>query len=82
MANHGVMVVGATVAQVFDELYYFERAAELLLTCYASGKPLRFMPDAVAELTKRQWLEYPGFAADHLHAVKEILDTEEPDYRR
>ena len=23
MANHGVMVVGATVAEVFDELYYF-----------------------------------------------------------
>jgi ribulose-5-phosphate 4-epimerase/fuculose-1-phosphate aldolase len=82
MANHGVMVVGKTVAEVFDELYYFERAAELLLTCYASGKPLRFMSDAVAELTKRQWLEYTGFAADHLNAVKEILDAQEPDYRR
>jgi ribulose-5-phosphate 4-epimerase/fuculose-1-phosphate aldolase len=82
MANHGVMVVGATVAEAFDELYYFERAAELLLTCYASGKPLRLMSDAAAELTKRQWLEYPGFAVDHLNAIKEILDAEEPDYRR
>ena len=82
MANHGVMVVGETVAEVFDELYYFERAAELLLTCYASGKPLRVLPDAVAELTKQQWLKYTGFAADHLHAVREILDTQEPDYRR
>jgi ribulose-5-phosphate 4-epimerase/fuculose-1-phosphate aldolase len=82
MANHGVMVVGATVAEAFDELYYFERAAELLLTCYATGKPLRFMSDAVAELTKRQWLEYTGFAADHLNAVQEILDAQEPDYRR
>jgi ribulose-5-phosphate 4-epimerase/fuculose-1-phosphate aldolase len=82
MANHGVMVVGTTVAAAFDELYYFERAAELLLTCYASGKPLRFMPEAVAELTRRQWQEYTGFAADHLNAVKEILDAEEPEYRR
>ena len=82
MANHGVMVVGATIAETFDELYYFERAAELLLTCYASGKPLRFMPDSVAELTKRQWLEYTGFPTDHLNAVKEILDKEEPEYRR
>src|SRR5205807_3777486 len=81
MANHGVMVVGSTIAEVFDELYYFERAAELLLTCYASGKPLRFMSDSVAELTKRQWLEYPGFAADHLNAVKQILAEQEPDYR-
>jgi ribulose-5-phosphate 4-epimerase/fuculose-1-phosphate aldolase len=82
MANHGVMVVGASVAEAFDELYYFERAAETLLTCYSTGKPLRFMPPATAELTKRQWLEYTGFPADHLNAVKEILDREEPDYRR
>jgi ribulose-5-phosphate 4-epimerase/fuculose-1-phosphate aldolase len=82
MANHGVLVIGATVAEAFDELYYFERAAEVLLTCYASGKPLRFMSDSVAELTQRQWLEYTGFPADHLNAVKQILDTREPDYRR
>jgi hypothetical protein len=40
------------------------------------------MSDSVAELTKRQWLEYTGFPTDHLNAVKEILDTREPDYRR
>src|SRR5882762_675570 len=82
MANHGVLVIGATVAEAFAELYYFERAAEMLLTCYASGKPLRFMSDSVAELTKRQWLEYTGFPGDHLNAVKEILNAQEPDYRR
>jgi ribulose-5-phosphate 4-epimerase/fuculose-1-phosphate aldolase len=82
MANHGVLVVGATVAETFDALYYFERAAETLLTCYGTGKPLRFMPESIAELTQRQWLEYSGFADDHLKAVKEILDREEPEYRR
>jgi len=54
----------------------------MLLTCYASGKPLRFMSDLVAELTKRPWLEYTRFPADHLNAVKEILNTQDPDYRR
>jgi ribulose-5-phosphate 4-epimerase/fuculose-1-phosphate aldolase len=82
MANHGVLVVGATVAAAFDELYYFERAAEMLLTCYATGKPLRLMPPATAELTRRQWLEYSGFPGDHLRAVQQILDQEEPDYRQ
>jgi ribulose-5-phosphate 4-epimerase/fuculose-1-phosphate aldolase len=81
MANHGVLVVGPTIAQAFDELYYFERAAEMLLTCYASGRPLRVMPDEVAALTQRQWLEYTAFASDHLNAVKSILDREEPEYR-
>lgn len=82
MANHGVMVVAPTVADAFDELYYFERAAETLLTCYATGKPIRLMPAHVAELTRRQWQDYTGFAADHLKAIKQILDEEEPDYRR
>jgi ribulose-5-phosphate 4-epimerase/fuculose-1-phosphate aldolase len=81
MANHGVLVVGATVAAAFDELYYFERAAEMLLTCYSTGKPLRIMPDAIADLTQRQWREYTRFATDHLNAVQEILDREEPEYR-
>jgi len=81
MANHGVIVVAASVADAFDELYYFEKAAQMLLTCYSTGKALRYMSDAVAELTKRQWLEYTGFATDHLHAVQEILDKEEPEYR-
>ena len=82
MANHGVLVIGASVAEAFDELFYFEHAARTLITCYSTGQPLRILSDAVAEATRRQWLEYQGFARDHLNAVKEILDAEEPDYRR
>jgi ribulose-5-phosphate 4-epimerase/fuculose-1-phosphate aldolase len=81
MANHGVLVIGPTVADAFDELYYFERAAETLLTCYAAGRPLRVMPDEVARLTEQQWRGYGRFAADHLDNVKAILDAEEPGYR-
>ena len=82
MANHGVLVIGATVADAFDELFYFERAAERLITCYSTGQPLRILSDSVAEVTQRQWLECEGFARAHLNAVKEILDAQEPDYRR
>jgi ribulose-5-phosphate 4-epimerase/fuculose-1-phosphate aldolase len=82
LANHGVLVIGPSVAAAFDELYYFERAAETLMICYATGKPLRILPDAVAALTERQWRDYAGFADAHLENVKAILDDEEPDYRR
>ena len=82
MANHGVLAIGPTVADAFDELYYFERAAETLLTCYATGRALRIMPDDVARLTESQWRAYDGFAAAHLANVKAILDAEEPDYRQ
>jgi ribulose-5-phosphate 4-epimerase/fuculose-1-phosphate aldolase len=82
MANHGVLVIGPSAAEAFDELYYFERAAETLLTCYATGRELRIMPDDIARLTERQWRGYDGFATAHLDNVKAILDAEEPDYRR
>jgi ribulose-5-phosphate 4-epimerase/fuculose-1-phosphate aldolase len=81
MANHGVLAIGATVAEAFDELYYFERAAETLITCYGTGRTLRVMPDEIARLTERQWRGYERFAADHLDNVKAILDAEEPGYR-
>jgi len=81
MGNHGILITGATVAQAFDELCYFERAAETLMTCYASNRPLRIAPDAVAQTTAQQWLDYPHLADDHLAEVKAILDREAPDYR-
>jgi len=81
MGNHGVLVTGPTIAQAFDEMYYFERAAETLMICYASDRPLRIAPDAVAQTTAQQWLDYPNFAEDHLAEVKAILDREAPDYK-
>ena len=81
MGNHGVMVVAPTIAQAFDEMYYLERACETLVTCYATGRPLRIASANVATLTAQQWVEYPQLAEDHLAEVKAILDAEEPDFR-
>lgn len=81
MANHGVLVASPTVAAAFDALYYFERAAETLLTCYATGKKLRIMSDEFAALTELQWRDYGQLSIDHLDNVKAILDVEEPAYR-
>jgi ribulose-5-phosphate 4-epimerase/fuculose-1-phosphate aldolase len=81
MGNHGVLVVGETVARAFDNLYYFERAAQTVITAYQTGKPLRIASDAVAEKTARQWEDYREFADRHFSALKGILEREEPDYR-
>jgi ribulose-5-phosphate 4-epimerase/fuculose-1-phosphate aldolase len=83
MGNHGVMVVGPTVAETFDELYYLERACETLITAYMTGKELRIVSDDVARKTMQQWMEYPAkFAQRHFDALKDILDEEEPAYRQ
>lgn len=81
MANHGALVIGPSVAQAFDEFYYFERAAETLLTCYATGKPLRIVSDEIAALTEQQWRDYGQLALDHFDEIKAILDAEDPSYR-
>ncbi|MBU3000880.1 class II aldolase and adducin N-terminal domain-containing protein [Roseovarius nubinhibens] len=80
MGNHGVLIAAPTVAQAMDEMYYFEKACETVLIAYASGRPLRIVPDQVAETTAQQWAEYVQLGIDHLSEVRAILDSEEPDY--
>ena len=81
MGQHGILVVGASVAQCFDDIYYFERAAETYITALSTGAELNVATDEVAEKTARQWEDYPGFADKHLAAIRDILDLQEPEYR-
>ncbi len=82
MGNHGVMVVGSSVAQAFDELYYLEKAAELQVLALSTGRPLSLIPDQVAEITCAQWQAYPTrFSELHLNELMAILDAEEPSYK-
>jgi ribulose-5-phosphate 4-epimerase/fuculose-1-phosphate aldolase len=80
MGNHGVLIIGATVAEAFNRLYYFERAAETYIRALQTGQPLRVLPDEIAEKTARDWESYPGFAEAHLRELRAILDVEDPGY--
>jgi ribulose-5-phosphate 4-epimerase/fuculose-1-phosphate aldolase len=80
MGNHGVLVIGQTVAEAFNRLYYFERAAETYIRALQTGRPLRIMPDAIAEKTAQDWEGYTDFAAAHLAELRAILDAEGSDY--
>ncbi|MEM1427874.1 MAG: class II aldolase and adducin N-terminal domain-containing protein [Pseudomonadota bacterium] len=80
MGNHGVLVLGGTVADAFNRLYYFERAAETYIRALQTGQPLRLIPEEIAEKTARELADYPGQAAAHLAAIRGILDHEDADY--
>ncbi|MET4129661.1 class II aldolase and adducin N-terminal domain-containing protein [Roseovarius sp. MBR-6] len=80
MGNHGVMVIGDTVADTFNRLYYFERAAETYIRALQTGQPLRVLSDEVAEKTARDLEDYPGQAERHLGELKALLDAEGSDY--
>ncbi len=80
MGNHGVMVIGDTVADTFNRLYYFERAAETYIRALQTGMELRVLPDDVAEKTAQEIEDYPSQAERHLDELKLILDDEGSDY--
>ena len=81
MGNHGVMTAAESTARAFDELYYFEKAAETYLRAAATGLPLKVLSDTVAETTAVQWESYTDHWNAHFQAMRAILDEEEPDYR-
>ncbi len=80
MGQHGFLTVGPTIARAFDDIYYYERAAETYMTALASGKELNIASHEVAEKTAVQWAEYPNFSDKHLEAIRAVLNDEEPEY--
>ena len=80
MGNHGVLVMGDSVADTFNRLYYFERAAETYIRALQCNVPLRVLSDEVAEKTAQELEDYPDQADRHLAELKAILDHENDDY--
>ncbi len=80
MGNHGVLVLGDSVADTFNRMYYFERAAETYIRALQTGQPLRVLPDDVAEKTAQELDGYPGQAEKHLGELMAILDSEGSNY--
>ena len=80
MGNHGILVIGCSVADAFDRLYYFERACQTYILALQTGKPLRLIPDTIAEKVARQIEGYSGDNSSHFKEIKLILDQEGSDY--
>ena len=81
LAHHGVIVVGPTVAQAFDHLYYLERAAELQVKAMSCRRLLRHVPQDVARSTAAQFKrEREHWARLHLDALRARLDRDQPMY--
>jgi ribulose-5-phosphate 4-epimerase/fuculose-1-phosphate aldolase len=79
LANHGVIVVGPTVAEAFDSLYYLERACRLQVLARSMGgklKPVR--PEVARDAYRMMLADAPKYAGAHFEALKRILDREEP----
>lgn len=83
MANHGVTVVGASMAWAFDDLYYLERACmhQTLALQGAGGKALNTIAPDVCRATAAQIAGERQQSDLYFAAIKRLLDRDQPDWR-
>jgi ribulose-5-phosphate 4-epimerase/fuculose-1-phosphate aldolase len=85
MANHGVTVVGETVARAWERLYYLDRACRAQVIAMSTGRPLKRIPDAMAAAVSDSINNLTSGASAnierHFAAQKRLLDRDGADYR-
>jgi ribulose-5-phosphate 4-epimerase/fuculose-1-phosphate aldolase len=85
LRNHGLLVVGRTVAETFLRLYRLERACQIQLDAAAAGT-LNIMPEGLAaqsgaDLDSFQGLHPQGEGGVELEALMRKLDRIDGSYR-
>jgi ribulose-5-phosphate 4-epimerase/fuculose-1-phosphate aldolase len=81
LKNHGPLVLGPTIAEAWDDLYYLERAAEVQLKAMASGRALNPVASDIAHAACRQMMDGNAESANlHLESVKRQLMRSEPEF--
>ena len=82
MANHGVLVVGESVANAFDDLYYLERAAQAQVLAMSTGRRLRPVgANTAAAVAAQVDAVLSVYAREHFDAIKRLLDRDAPGWR-
>ena len=81
MGNHGITVVGETIAEAFEELYYLEKACKTMVLAYSTGQPLNVLPHELALKTAENWDEFRGASVAHFEQLKRMLDKRDSSYR-
>ncbi len=85
LRNHGVVTTGSSVAEAFNTLYFFERAAMTQILAQSSGLRLRLVGEPVLGATVEQYTssaQVEGLDRIELHfaALKRMLDRQGSDY--
>jgi ribulose-5-phosphate 4-epimerase/fuculose-1-phosphate aldolase len=84
MKNHGVLVVGDTVAQAYRRLYKLERVCRAQLLAMGSGQPLEILSDAIVAQVQSPPADdrHSRIEREHLffNAMMRVLDRELPGY--
>jgi ribulose-5-phosphate 4-epimerase/fuculose-1-phosphate aldolase len=85
MGNHGALVIGETVPQAFERLYFLERACQAQVLALSTGRALKPIPEKVVKATVAQFSSGGKVggrdrAELHFEALKRLLDRQHADY--
>jgi ribulose-5-phosphate 4-epimerase/fuculose-1-phosphate aldolase len=84
MKNHGVLVVGATVAQAYERLYKLERVCRAQVLAMATGEPLEILSDQIVAQVQAVPADDRHSPSErerlYLEAMMRVLDRELPGY--
>jgi ribulose-5-phosphate 4-epimerase/fuculose-1-phosphate aldolase len=81
MGNHGITVVGETIAEAFEDLYYLEKACKTMVLAYSTGQHLNVLPHNLALETAESWDEFRGQSYAHFEQLKCMLDKKGSTYK-
>src|SRR5512134_2524233 len=84
MKNHGVLVVGDTVAQAYRRLYKLERVCRAQVLAMGTGKPLEVLSEAIVAQVQAPPVNDRHSRAErerlYFEAMMRVLDRENPGY--
>jgi ribulose-5-phosphate 4-epimerase/fuculose-1-phosphate aldolase len=85
LGNHGALVIGETIPQAFERLYFLERACQAQVIALSTGRALKLVPEKVVKSTVAQFSSGGKVGgrdrADlHFDALKRLLDRQHADY--
>jgi ribulose-5-phosphate 4-epimerase/fuculose-1-phosphate aldolase len=81
LRTHGLLTVGATVAEAFYWMYYLEQACRIQISAQSTGAPLSIPSEAVQRRTMAQFTHGPDHGWLVWQALRRKMDREQPDYR-
>jgi len=84
LRNHGLLVVGASIAEAFNNIFRLERACQLQVMALSCNTELSMPPKDLIEATNKLYL--PGvrrrFGLLEWPALLKKLDSIDPSYRK
>ncbi|MBU6499890.1 MAG: class II aldolase/adducin family protein [Rhodospirillales bacterium] len=84
LANHGLLVGGATIPEAFHNIYYLERACQAQVAAMSGGAELILPPEEVRRHTAAQF-NPEGGNLDHYEfawaSALRLIEGDRPDYR-